>query len=278
MKRAEVPQEYRRQLGPFVTDSVLKGRMLPPNEHNSDAILMNSLAGHTCVKTWVRKAFEDLKIRMASMKPDEIAQGRGDAAMKGTLEGMGLMLGQGFNYFQEAPGTKYPFFERDSTGKIVGIANMDSTRKLFKKEGLTNVIDEINSIYDHTSGCEFLEWLNYRLYSIYMTELIYKQGNYKPLVYWEELDYLTEEEETEDETDCETQEEDREEDADAGKPICCFCSAECLYYGNNPDPLAENGVCCDGCNEAVIFARMGMDKLARALLDKRITEKLVSDL
>jgi len=128
MKRAEVPQEYRRQLGPFVTDSVLKGRMLPPNEHNSDAILMNSLAGHTCVKTWVRKAFEDLKIRMASMKPDEIAQGRGDAAMKGTLEGMGLMLGQGFNYFQEAPGTKYPFFERDSTGKIVGIANMDKPK------------------------------------------------------------------------------------------------------------------------------------------------------
>ena len=128
MKRAEVPQEYRGQLAPFVTDSVLKGRMLPPNEQNSDAILMNSLAGHTCVKTWVRKAFEDLKTRMASMKPDEIAQGRGDAAMKGTLEGMGLMLGQGFNYFQEAPGTKYPFFERDSTGKIVGIANMDKPK------------------------------------------------------------------------------------------------------------------------------------------------------
>ncbi len=127
MKRAMVPIEYRKDLAPYITDSLLKGRALPANEHNTDAVLMNSLAGHTCVKTWVRKAFEDLKTRLSTMKPDEIAQGRGDAAMKGTLEGMGLMLGQGFNFFQEAPGTT-KFFERDQSGKIIGIANMDKPK------------------------------------------------------------------------------------------------------------------------------------------------------
>jgi hypothetical protein len=133
MKRAMVPPEYRTDLAPYITDSLLKGRALPANEQNTDAILMNSLAGHTCVRTWVRKAFEDLKTRMASMKPDEIAQGRGDAAMKGTLEGMGLMLGQGFNYFQEPPGTN-KFFERDANGKIIGIANMDKSKNQRFKE------------------------------------------------------------------------------------------------------------------------------------------------
>ena len=54
------------------------------------------------------------------------------------------------------------------------------------------------------------------------------------------------------------------------KHTCCFCSADCLLGGNDPDPLAEKGVCCDDCNIAVIFARIGMVKLARCILDKRI--------
>ena len=77
--------------------------------------------------------------------------------------------------------------------------------------------------------------------------------------------------EEENEGDCETDEDEEEEVKEAGKPICCFCSHECEYYGNNPEPLGNpDGVCCDGCNEAVVFARMGMVKLARCILDKRI--------
>jgi hypothetical protein len=81
---------------------------------------------------------------------------------------------------------------------------------------------------------------------------------------------------TEDETDEETEDETEEEEVkEAGKPICCFCSHECEYYGNNPEPLGNpDGVCCDSCNEAVVFARMGMVKLARSMLDKKITEKV----
>ena len=81
-----------------------------------------------------------------------------------------------------------------------------------------------------------------------------------------------ENEDTEDLTDYETEEEEKQE---TGKPICCFCSAECEYYGNNPEPLGNpDGVCCDACNEAVVFARMGMVKLARNMLDKIIEQKV----
>jgi len=58
--------------------------------------------------------------------------------------------------------------------------------------------------------------------------------------------------------------ENKEED----QPMCCFCGNKCLYGGSSPEPLAEKGVCCDECNSAVIFARLGMLKLARCMLNK----------
>ena len=127
MKRSGVPQKYRAELAPYITKHLLVGRGMPANEQNTDAVLMNSLSSHTCVKTWVRKAFEEYEGRIATYKPDEIAMGRQTEALKGTLDGMGLMLGQGFNYFQEPPGTT-KFFERDASGKIVGIKNMDKPK------------------------------------------------------------------------------------------------------------------------------------------------------
>jgi hypothetical protein len=127
MKRAQVPQKYRDELAPYITKHLLEGRMLPADEQNTDAILLNSLSGHTCVKTWVRKAFEDYEANIARYTPDEIAAGRQEQALKGTLDGMGLMLGQGFNYFQEPPKTT-KFFERDASGKIIGINGMDKPK------------------------------------------------------------------------------------------------------------------------------------------------------
>ena len=127
MKRAQVPPNYRDQLAPYITKHLLEGRMLPVDEQNTDAVLLNSLSGHTCVKTWVRKAFEDYEANIARYTPDEIAAGRQEQALKGTLDGMGLMLGQGFNYFQEPPKTT-KFFERDASGKIIGINGMDKPK------------------------------------------------------------------------------------------------------------------------------------------------------
>ena len=41
--------------------------------------------------------------------------------------------------------------------------------------------------------------------------------------------------------------------------ICCLCGQEFIGWGNNPQPLAEEGACCDQCNlERVIPARLGM--------------------
>lgn len=37
---------------------------------------------------------------------------------------------------------------------------------------------------------------------------------------------------------------------------CCLCGNEIKGYGNNPEPLTDEGRCCDACNENVIRFRM----------------------
>lgn len=38
---------------------------------------------------------------------------------------------------------------------------------------------------------------------------------------------------------------------------CCFCGRPFYGYGNNAEPVIENGVCCDECNlKKVIPARI----------------------
>ena len=32
------------------------------------------------------------------------------------------------------------------------------------------------------------------------------------------------------------------------KQICCLCESKFFGYGNNAEPLFENGRCCDNCN------------------------------
>ena len=41
------------------------------------------------------------------------------------------------------------------------------------------------------------------------------------------------------------------------KKICCICSKVFQEWGNNPDPIKKEGVCCDKCDkEKVIPARL----------------------
>ena len=40
------------------------------------------------------------------------------------------------------------------------------------------------------------------------------------------------------------------------KQTCCLCGKKYEGFGNNPYPLAEEGYCCDECNEKVIEARL----------------------
>lgn len=37
---------------------------------------------------------------------------------------------------------------------------------------------------------------------------------------------------------------------------CCLCGCEIRGYGNNPEPLTDNGRCCDFCNSNVTKFRM----------------------
>jgi len=37
---------------------------------------------------------------------------------------------------------------------------------------------------------------------------------------------------------------------------CVLCGEKFNEYGNNPYPLAEEGECCDSCNNDVIYARL----------------------
>ena len=37
---------------------------------------------------------------------------------------------------------------------------------------------------------------------------------------------------------------------------CVLCGEVINGYGNNPYPLAEEGECCDKCNNEVIYARL----------------------
>jgi len=37
---------------------------------------------------------------------------------------------------------------------------------------------------------------------------------------------------------------------------CVICGKKETGFGNNPNPLAESGRCCDECNQEVIKARI----------------------
>lgn len=51
----------------------------------------------------------------------------------------------------------------------------------------------------------------------------------------------------------------------AKKPAvkCVLCGAEIKGHGNNPAPLANEGVCCDECNAKVLKARVEEAKAAK---------------
>ena len=57
---------------------------------------------------------------------------------------------------------------------------------------------------------------------------------------------------------------------------CVICGREFTGWGNNPDPVADHGQCCDDCNAMyVIPARLRMiDESKNA--DKSMTDKRYS--
>ena len=44
---------------------------------------------------------------------------------------------------------------------------------------------------------------------------------------------------------------------------CVLCKSEFYGFGNNPEPLADEGRCCDSCNTDVIMKRLEILSNAR---------------
>jgi len=69
----------------------------------------------------------------------------------------------------------------------------DCIKRIEKAYKLTLVItddvrEEINSMYDKTSGCCFANWINHRLYIYIMTDAILNNIEYPEYIDWEELE------------------------------------------------------------------------------------------
>ena len=41
--------------------------------------------------------------------------------------------------------------------------------------------------------------------------------------------------------------------------VCHICGKTFIGYGNNPYPVAKDGLCCDDCNEVVVCMRLWLD-------------------
>ena len=47
---------------------------------------------------------------------------------------------------------------------------------------------------------------------------------------------------------------------------CCICGKLIKgQYGNNPQPLKEDGKCCDECNKEVIKARLEEEEIRKII-------------
>lgn len=114
MRKAGVPPQYRDEMVKYVVDAILSGRQL--KVRNTDAQLYNTLAGHTCVKDWVKKAFEQYEKDTSSVDEETKTIKR-----QTLMHGIAILLGEGFNIVQEPNPSKKQFFERNAEGKIIGI-------------------------------------------------------------------------------------------------------------------------------------------------------------
>jgi hypothetical protein len=79
----------------------------------------------------------------------------------------------------------------------------DCIKRIEKAYGLTLIITpdlmkEINSVYEKTSGCCFADWINHRLYIFIMTNGILKNEEYPDYMDWEDLDWDTDDDDDDD--------------------------------------------------------------------------------
>ncbi len=47
--------------------------------------------------------------------------------------------------------------------------------------------------------------------------------------------------------------------------VCCICGKRFKGYGNNPELIKNEGVCCDECNKKVIEQRLQMEEIKKII-------------
>lgn len=101
------------ELTQAISEQIKVGRSYP--DAHPDSVLIN-MASHPCVISWVQNALAEI-----GDSTGYLAESR----RQGIINGVALVLAQGFDKVQEPNPKKRPFFQRDATGKIVGILNTE---------------------------------------------------------------------------------------------------------------------------------------------------------
>lgn len=105
--------ELAAELTQAISEQIKVGRTYP--DAHPDSVLIN-MASHPCVISWTQNALAEI---------GDSAGYLAESRRQGIINGVALVLAQGFDKVQEPNPKKRPFFQRDATGKIVGILNTE---------------------------------------------------------------------------------------------------------------------------------------------------------
>lgn len=62
--------------------------------------------------------------------------------------------------------------------------------------------------------------------------------------------------------------------------VCHICGKTFIGYGNNPYPIAKDGLCCDDCNEVVVCMRLWLDSnhdWLKDSVDKLLRNRIIAN-
>jgi hypothetical protein len=105
--------ELTPELLQALPEQIKLGRTYP--DPHPDSVLIN-MASHPCVINWTQNALAEI-----GDSTGYLAESR----RQSIINGVALVLAQGFDKVQEPNPRKRPFFQRDPTGKIIGILNTE---------------------------------------------------------------------------------------------------------------------------------------------------------
>lgn len=154
---------------------------------------------------------------------------------------------------------------------------LDTAEEFIKKilEALDKPFEEISE--EELDGV--VEELNKENYLDANIDKLIRSDEFKNALENNQIEYVPEnnikpEVEKEEKIQPEAQPEEVEEciNEETEKQICCICGKEFTGYGNSPEPVKDEGVCCDDCNMTIVvparLEKAGYRKVNEELFDK----------